>query len=302
MTPRTQPYERLGLITLVFGAILSVALNSTGLGVAILLIVIGYAALSDWAGVKTLHGLVSWQNRPKWQAVLFIIMYPLLMYVYIFRIAFYHPNTRELWNWAQVSWRNAGIVFAGALSIILILAFIASFNTIGAVATTGSLTTQALTVKQAPATAPTIIPSQNGTIATPAVTATALPPKPTATAIPATSTSIPPTAKPLPTAIPTQVPAPAPKTPPAPPTPVPAPTTPPVATGINGNPWGYNFTQGNLIYSPPSEICNYFSCIGNFWNGRGYVIECTDQTFSKSGGIRGSCSHHGGNLRELLQP
>ena len=71
---------------------------------------------------------------------------------------------------------------------------------------------------------------------------------------------------------------------------------------MNCNPWGYNFTSGNYIYSAPSGFCSYFACIGNFWNGVGYVMECQDGMYSKSGGIRGSCSYHGGNWRPLLAP
>jgi hypothetical protein len=78
----------------------------------------------------------------------------------------------------------------------------------------------------------------------------------------------------------------------------PPPTATPCANPCN--PWGYNFSPpGNLIYSPPSAFCNYFHCIASFWNGNGYVIECQDLTFSKSGGISGSCSHHGGDYRPL---
>lgn len=90
------------------------------------------------------------------------------------------------------------------------------------------------------------------------------------------------------------------------PTPIPskAPTKPPAPTktpcASPCNPWGYNFTPpGNLIYSPPSNFCSYFACIANFPNGKGYVMECQDAKFSKSGGISGSCSQHGGNLRPL---
>jgi hypothetical protein len=57
--------------------------------------------------------------------------------------------------------------------------------------------------------------------------------------------------------------------------------------------------MGSLISAPPGNFCAYFACIGNFWNGRGYVEECQDGMFSKSGGIQGSCSYHGGNQRPL---
>lgn len=83
-------------------------------------------------------------------------------------------------------------------------------------------------------------------------------------------------------------------------TPTPTPTPPSCKTQVPTNPWEYDFCLGgSVIYSPPAGFCSYFLCIGNFWNGRGYVIQCRDGAFGKSGGIRGSCSWHGGNLRAL---
>src|SRR6476646_4663142 len=72
-------------------------------------------------------------------------------------------------------------------------------------------------------------------------------------------------------------------------------------SGVNGNPWKYNFVPGKLIYTPNSAFCNgrYFHCIPNFPNGKGYVVECHDGLFSKSGGKSGSCSSHHGNWRIL---
>ena len=102
------------------------------------------------------------------------------------------------------------------------------------------------------------------------------------------------TTKPVPTATATPAPVPTDTPVPAPP---PAPTCIPGA--VNCNPWGYNFAPGNLIYNAPPGFCAYFNCIANFPNGRGYVIQCQDMTFSKSGGIQGSCSRHGGDLRPL---
>jgi hypothetical protein len=89
----------------------------------------------------------------------------------------------------------------------------------------------------------------------------------------------------------------------------PAPTAKPAPTqqdqnlcGAPANPWGYNFCGGSFITNPAATICNYFNCIASFWNGRGYVMECSDTTFGKSGGISGSCSSHGGNYRALRAP
>ena len=69
--------------------------------------------------------------------------------------------------------------------------------------------------------------------------------------------------------------------------------------GINGNPWGYDFTSGRVITAPPLAFCRYFSCIANFSQGRGYVVECRDLRYSRSGGIRGACSSHRGVYRPL---
>jgi len=101
----------------------------------------------------------------------------------------------------------------------------------------------------------------------------------------------------VPTAVPTQAPTPIPTKAPAP---TPVPTQPPAQTGLNGNPWGYDLNTGNLIYSPPADFCNYFSCVGTFWTKtNGYVDECSDGTYSHSGGVRGTCSRHGGEAQPL---
>jgi hypothetical protein len=71
--------------------------------------------------------------------------------------------------------------------------------------------------------------------------------------------------------------------------------------GVNGNPWGYDFRYGWVITSPPSAFCRYFWCISNFWAGRGYVVECWDGKYSKSGGLRGACSYHRGVWRILYR-
>ena len=118
-----------------------------------------------------------------------------------------------------------------------------------------------------------------------------------------------PTAAPTPTATPAPTAAPTPKPTPAPTTNIggavhATPTPAPVANtcGAPSNPWGYTFCSGSTITNPPSNFCDVFSpCINNFWNGRGYVEQCQDGSYSKSGGISGSCSYHGGNRRPLYQ-
>lgn len=82
----------------------------------------------------------------------------------------------------------------------------------------------------------------------------------------------------------------------------PSPPTAPVGTcGAPTNPWGYTFCGGSVIASPPANFCSVFACIPSFWNQvNGYVMQCRDGLFSHSGGVRGSCSSHGGNNRALF--
>lgn len=100
----------------------------------------------------------------------------------------------------------------------------------------------------------------------------------------------------VPVATPTKAPTPTPVLPtPVPPTPTPN----PCPNAPYGNPWCYNLNGGSLIYNPPADFCAYFPCITNFDNGRGFVNECNDGDYSKSGGIRGDCSDHGGEKQPL---
>lgn len=81
------------------------------------------------------------------------------------------------------------------------------------------------------------------------------------------------------------------------------PSLTPAVTGINGNPWGYNFDRGELIHNPPSDFCEYyFHCIPTFEDEGGYVVQCKDLQFSKSGGFPDSCSQDGGVKRPLYSP
>lgn len=44
--------------------------------------------------------------------------------------------------------------------------------------------------------------------------------------------------------------------------------------GAPENPYGYNLCgRGSRVTNPPSDICTYFDCIDNFWNGRGGEIQ-----------------------------
>ena len=118
---------------------------------------------------------------------------------------------------------------------------------------------------------------------------------------PTASATATPTLGPTPTPTPTPTLAPVVQTPapPPPPPPTPAPRN---LCGAPPNPWNYNLCGGSVIYNPPSNFCSYFPCIPSFWNQtNGYVELCTDGEYSHSGGVRGSCSYHGGNRQPLYQ-
>jgi hypothetical protein len=51
---------------------------------------------------------------------------------------------------------------------------------------------------------------------------------------------------------------------------------------------------GSLSHAEDSQFCETHHCIGNFENGNGEVVECSDGEWSHSGGISGACSDHGG--------
>lgn len=152
-----------------------------------------------------------------------------------------------------------------------------------------------LAAGQPAAASPTSTPTPRAAEPTPTATAV-----PTPTATP-TATPPPPSRTPTASAIPTPAPTVAARTP-VPQAPAPPPKPPPATCGAPGNPWGYNFCGGGVIGSPPANFCDYFNCIPSLWRQtNGYVIQCGDGTFSHSGGVRGSCSSHGGDGRVLYQ-
>ncbi len=76
----------------------------------------------------------------------------------------------------------------------------------------------------------------------------------------------------------------------------------PAITGVNGNPWGYDFNPGSYIYSPNADFCEYFTCVSTFWKDtNGYVAECGSGSYTHSGGISGACSRNGGVKAILYQ-
>jgi hypothetical protein len=72
--------------------------------------------------------------------------------------------------------------------------------------------------------------------------------------------------------------------------------------GAPANADGLNFCRrGNAVVIPPADLCVVFSCIKNFYNGKGHLELCQDGMVSMSGGRQGSCSKHGGNKLEIYQ-
>lgn len=69
--------------------------------------------------------------------------------------------------------------------------------------------------------------------------------------------------------------------------------------GIYGNPWGYDFRPGQLIYHPPAQFCHYFSCVQPFWHQKGFIVQCRDQYFIRVGGLENACVGRQGLLHVL---
>jgi hypothetical protein len=51
---------------------------------------------------------------------------------------------------------------------------------------------------------------------------------------------------------------------------------------------------GSDCHAEDEKFCSENSCIPNFPNGNGAVVECVDGEYSHSGGLSGACSDHGG--------
>jgi hypothetical protein len=145
-------------------------------------------------------------------------------------------------------------------------------------------------------------PSGSGAVAAQPASPTAQPaaPSPPAAAPAQAPTPSPPppaaTAAPAPVA--TRAPAPPPTVRPPPTAALPPP--PACRAAAPENPWGYDFCPGSVIANVPSNACGYFNCIKSFWSQtNGHLEECSDGTYSHSGGRSGACSSHGGEWRAV---
>ena len=68
------------------------------------------------------------------------------------------------------------------------------------------------------------------------------------------------------------------------------------------NPWCYTFVSGRQILNPPTNFCTFFACAPQFFQGQGFVVQCQDLTFSKTGGTPSACAGQGGEQRTLFEP
>lgn len=270
---------------------------ATNLGTSILIGVIVSVMIIDWKGLTSLNGLIKWRtmrpNNRTGMGCLFFCLFPIMFCIYLVKasLSTFVTAPASAIAYGAVPGRNGrvkvGLITGSAvalLSLVFSTAAYAGGNSATIAAPTSPVATQ-ITIVATPTQRPA-----------PAATPTPRPVQPTPTPKPVqpTPTPIPPTpVPPQPTQPPAQPQA---TQPPAVP---PQPTQPPAIVGINNNPWGYDFKSGNFIYAPPPNFCTYFNCIPNFPNGRGYVVECGDTMYSKSGGIQGACSHHSGVLQPL---
>ena len=51
---------------------------------------------------------------------------------------------------------------------------------------------------------------------------------------------------------------------------------------------------GSFSHATDAQFCSTHTCIENFPNGSGSIVQCADGEWSHSGGLSGACSDHGG--------
>ncbi|PWU48554.1 hypothetical protein DLE60_34140, partial [Micromonospora globispora] len=69
--------------------------------------------------------------------------------------------------------------------------------------------------------------------------------------------------------------------------------------GAPKNPYGYNYCGGSRIYAPAEDVCSYFTCVDNFWDGNGYMVLCNDGLVSRTGMGSQPCAGHGGTKQDV---
>jgi hypothetical protein len=257
--------------------------------VLLLLVLHGFIIILDGRSFFTLFGRIQWNQTNGWLKALIVIGYLCVFIMPCIYLLYAVQNFLRMrqqtfvqafgsgWQWYRGKSSGTQLAFV-MVSFILVLSFVA-------------FTSFAATADRSRALAlltPTPAPQQTA-LTTYAATSTS-----TSNEGVVSTATIQPTATVKPTATPRPTPR---------PTPTPTHPAPTPCPGINCNPWGYNFTPGNLIYNPPSNFCSYFTCIASFWESDdpddGYVVQCNDGNYSQSGGERGACSYHAGVSRPL---
>jgi hypothetical protein len=289
-TPPIKPYSKLVLLIMACSCFFSFLLMSLGgskdgaptlagnIGASLFVGVLVSVLVIDWHGFITLQAWIKWQHLSGKKRTLFICLF---LFFFVVLLVIYFIRT-ALFLFAPSQPGLPGQQYQPPKKSRLVIGYITG----ACIALTGLCFTA-----NAQPSASTSSLAQNTVIATAAVpTLQSTQPKSKPT----------PTPQPIPTPRPTTAPTPIPTQPPVTQTQPTQPSAPTVHTGVNGNPWGYDFSPGNYIYQPSSNFCDYFACIKSFWqNTNGYVDECNDGMYSHSGGVSGACSKHGGEMRPL---
>jgi hypothetical protein len=78
--------------------------------------------------------------------------------------------------------------------------------------------------------------------------------------------------------------------------PPPPPSAPPSTTTNPGNSSNGTTVEGpgSTSHATDAQFCTTHTCIPNFPNGNGTIVQCVDSEWSHSGGLSGACSDHGG--------
>lgn len=271
------------------------------LSILLILIVHGFILALDGRNFISLFHRLNWKQLRAWQRIglglIYLMMFVIPAVYFGFAIQRFLAERRQTFgDILNSTWKSyraksrARQITLGMITALLLVTFVGLTSIFAAVdrenahllatptsapiaASNIDATSPSTLIEQSPTSIPTDIPTQ----------------KPTPT----------PTAKPSVAPLHPSQPTPA-------PTHAPQPTHPPQPTPTHpscSNPWCYDFNPGALIYYPPNGFCNYFNCIASFYGsddpGDGYVVQCTDGTFSQSGGERGACSYHGGVSRPL---
>ena len=268
------------------------------LGMSLFLSTLITALILDLRGFLTLRGTIKWRQLGLPIGLIYVACFFVGFGVYLYRLFREAQSTNPL---AEVTsapvppGRRPDPRHSAIFGVLCVLVITACWFGLASASPSTDTAPQATQVVNTAHNNPTHTP-HNAATNTPSSSDTATDtPSPTDTTTPtATATSQP---------TPTNSPKPQPTN-----TPRPQPTNTPKPScstgGAPANPWCYTFTNtGKYITSPPSSFCSYFNCIASFWTStNGYVEQCQDLTFSHSGGVSGSCSHHGGNLRPLYRP